>query len=167
MGELRLRFCSGSQWPQDCRVFTVFYSHWVPLTGRCASLSTPNKSISLAFPVSQRRVHLKQIDQEVGISPEVTLFLCVVPSSHDNPLEALLFASLSFEHLRIRAAMAFKNVIMFFHLTHLVCCTSPNDLGSDLTILIDNDLLGKSRSTHCLFDLTLFVNRSRKPLRRF
>jgi hypothetical protein len=85
----------------------------------------------------------KRIDQEVGISPEVTLFLCAVPSSHDNSLEALLFVFLFLRHLRIRAAMAFKVVVMFFLLTHLVCCTSPSYLGSLLTILINNDLLGK------------------------
>jgi hypothetical protein len=39
--------------------------------------------------------------------------------------------------------MAFKVVVMFFLLTHLVCCTSPNYLGSLLTILINNGLLGK------------------------
>ena len=56
----------------------------------------------------------KQIDQEVGIFPAVTLFLCDVPSSHDNALEALPFVSLSFGHLRIRAAMAVKVVVIFF-----------------------------------------------------
>ncbi|KAN0105826.1 cholinesterase [Hyaloscypha variabilis] len=38
--------------------------------------------------------------------------------------------------------MALKAVVIFLLVTHIVHCNSPNDLGSDLTILINNDLLG-------------------------
>jgi hypothetical protein len=87
------------------------------------SLSTPGESISLAFPARGGFIS-KQIDQEVGIFPAVTLFLCDVPSSHDNALEALPFVFHSFGHLWIRAAMAVKVVVIFFLCTHLVVAFS-------------------------------------------
>jgi len=82
-------------------------------------------------------------------------------------VESLSFVFAFFRYLRVRAAMAFKAVVAFFLLTRLVHCTSPNDLGSDVTILINNDLLGKLTSAQYWFSLTFFVNRPRKPLRRF
>jgi hypothetical protein len=33
------------------------------------------------------------------------------------------------------------------------CISSPNDLGSDLTILVNNDLLGESKQLDRIFDL--------------
>jgi hypothetical protein len=87
----------------------------------------------------------KTSDEEVGIFPDIAFSLCAVPSRRDNVLEALSLLLHSLCRLRIRTAMAFQIVVILFLLTHLVRCTSPNDLGSDLSILI-NDLLGTSRS---------------------
>ncbi len=109
----------------------------------------------------------RMIDQEVGIFPEVNSLLYAVSSARDNDLEALPLFFVCFRHLRTRAAMALKAVVIFLLVTHIVYYNSPNDLGSELTILINNDLLGKSRSTHFWFNLTLFVNRLRKPFCRF
>jgi hypothetical protein len=88
----------------------------------------------------------KTIDEEVGIFPDIAFSLCAVPSRRDNVLEALSLLFLSLCRLRIRAAVAFQIVVIFFIVTHLVRCTSANDLGSDLSILINNDLLCTSRS---------------------
>lgn len=106
-------------------------SRWLSRPARCGFISTT-------------------IDEEVGIFPVIAFLLSTVPSRREDALEALPLVFLSFGHPRMLAAMASKVLVLFVLLvTHLVRGTSPNDLGSDLTILINNDLLGTSRSAPC------------------
>jgi hypothetical protein len=105
-------------------------------------LLIPNEVISLAVPASQK---WKTIEQDVGSFRDIAFSLCALPS-RDNVWKALLVGFLFSYHLRIRAAMSFPFIVIFFLVTHLVRCTSTNDPDSTLSIIINNDLLGTSRS---------------------
>lgn len=56
----------------------------------------------------------------------------------------IIVATLSLLSFGRDYTMAFNVLAVLFTLTHLArCIPAPNDLGSDLTILINNDILGK------------------------
>lgn len=84
------------------------------------------------------------IDQDVGIFPVVAFSHGAVPSPGEHALEALPLLCLFFGLGCMLAVMISKFVLFVLLVTRLVRCISPNDLGSDLTILINNDLLGMS-----------------------
>ncbi|PMD26025.1 alpha/beta-hydrolase [Hyaloscypha hepaticicola] len=119
-------------------------------------LLIPNEVISLAVPASQK---WKTIEQDVGSFRDIAFSLCALPS-RDNVWKALLVGFLFSYHLRIRAAMSFPFIVIFFLVTHLVRCTSTNDPDSTLSIIINNDLLG-SESPSADSDVILLSPRSR------
>jgi hypothetical protein len=105
-------------------------------------LLIPNGVVLLAVLISQK---WKTIDQDVGNFRDIAFSLCALPS-RDNVWKALLVGFLFSYNLRIRTAMSFPFIVIFFLVTHLVRCTSTNDQDSSLSIIINNDLLGTSRS---------------------
>jgi hypothetical protein len=97
----------------------------------------------------------KTIDELVGMLPELVFSPPFTLSlSRDNGRKPLSVLFSSLYPLHICATLAFNIAIILLLVTQLGHCTSPNDLGSDLTILINNDLLGISTSALCRTKLT-------------
>ena len=107
------------------------------------------------LPVARSRFISRAIDEEVGILPDNATFSSSATFPRDNGLKTWSVLFLFLNILPVGSAMAFKVGVIFLLVIHLVRCTSPNDLGSDLTILINSDLLGTLALPGRWFPLTL------------